>query len=41
MIYIGIDIAKENHYASFADSNGEVIQEALGYKISHWDNLNK
>ena len=34
MVYIGIDIAKENHYASFADSNGEVIQEAFLVKNS-------
>lgn len=27
MIYVGIDIAKTNHYASIIDSNGEVIQE--------------
>ena len=29
MYYIGFDIAKENHYASIANSNGEVIQEAF------------
>lgn len=29
MYYIGFDIAKENHYASIADSNGEIIQEAF------------
>lgn len=34
MIYIGFDIAKENHYASIADSNGEVIQEAFLVKNS-------
>lgn len=34
MIYIGFDIAKENHYASIADSNGEVIQEAFLIKNS-------
>ena len=28
MYYIGFDIAKENHYASIADSNGEVIRSA-------------
>ncbi len=28
MFYIGFDIAKENHYASIADSSGEIIQEA-------------
>jgi transposase len=27
MIYVGIDVAKTNHYASIIDSNGEVIQE--------------
>ena len=26
MSYVGFDIAKENHYASIADSNGEIIQ---------------
>jgi len=34
MIYIGFDIAKENHYASIANSNGEVIQEAFLVKNS-------
>lgn len=34
MVYIGFDIAKENHYASFADSNGEVIVEAFLVKNS-------
>jgi len=34
MFYIGFDIAKENHYASIADSNGEVIQEAFLVKNS-------
>ena len=34
MYYIGFDIAKENHYASFANSNGEVIQEAFLVKNS-------
>ena len=34
MYYIGFDIAKENHYASIADSNGEVIQEAFLVKNS-------
>lgn len=27
MIYVGIDVAKTNHYASIIDSNGEVIEE--------------
>ena len=27
MIYVGIDVAKTNHYASIIDSNGEVIHE--------------
>ena len=27
MIYVGIDVAKTNHYASIIDSNGEVIDE--------------
>ena len=27
MIYVGVDIAKTNHYASIIDSNGEVIVE--------------
>lgn len=27
MIYVGIDIAKTNHYASIIDSNGEVLSE--------------
>ena len=27
MIYVGIDVAKTNHYASIIDSNGEVIYE--------------
>lgn len=34
MIYIGFDIAKENHYASIANSDGEVIQEAFLVKNS-------
>ncbi len=34
MIYIGFDIAKENHYTSFADSNGVIIQEAFLVKNS-------
>ena len=34
MIYIGFDIAKENHYASIADSNGETIQDAFLVKNS-------
>jgi len=34
MIYIGFDIAKENHYASIANSNGEVIVEAFLVKNS-------
>ena len=34
MYYIGFDIAKENHYASIANSNGEVIQEAFLVKNS-------
>ena len=34
MYYIGFDIAKENHYASIANSNGEMIQEAFLVKNS-------
>ena len=34
MYYIGFDIAKENHYASIANSNGEVIQKAFLVKNS-------
>ncbi len=34
MFYIGFDIAKENHYASVANSNGEVIIEAFLVKNS-------
>lgn len=34
MYYIGFDIAKENHYASIADSNGNIIQEAFLVKNS-------
>ena len=34
MFYIGFDIAKENHYASIADSNAEIIQEAFLVKNS-------
>ena len=34
MYYIGFDIAKENHYASIANSYGEVIQEAFLVKNS-------
>ncbi len=34
MYYIGFDIAKENHYASIADSNGEIIEEAFLVKNS-------
>ncbi len=34
MIYIGFDIAKGNYYASFADSNGEIIQETFLVKNS-------
>lgn len=34
MYYIGFDIAKENHYASIADSNGDIIQEAFLVKNS-------
>ena len=29
MYYIGFDIAKENHYASVADSQGEVVIPAF------------
>ena len=36
MYYIGFDIAKENHYASIANSNGEVIQEAFLVKKEYW-----
>jgi len=35
MYYIGFDIAKENHYASIVNSNGEVIQEAFLVKNSN------
>ena len=35
MIYIGFDIAKENHYASVANSDGEVIIEAFLVKNSY------
>lgn len=35
MYYIGFDIAKENHYASIANSNGDVIQEAFLVKNSY------
>ena len=35
MYYIGFDIAKENHYASIANSNGDVIQEAFLVKNSN------
>lgn len=34
MFYIGFDIAKENHYASVANSNGEVLIEAFLVKNS-------
>ena len=34
MYYIGFDIAKENHYASIANSYGEVVQEAFLVKNS-------
>ena len=34
MYYIGFDIAKENHYASIANSNGEIIEEAFLVKNS-------
>ncbi len=34
MIYIVFDIAKENHYASIADSNGQIIHEAFLVKNS-------
>lgn len=34
MIYVGVDIAKENHYASIINSNGEVIQEPFLVKNS-------
>ena len=34
MFYIGFDIAKENHYASVANSNGEIIIEAFLVKNS-------
>ena len=34
MIYIGFDIAKENHYASIADSDGKIIQKAFLVKNS-------
>lgn len=35
MYYIGFDIAKENHYASIANTNGDVIQEAFLVKNSN------
>ena len=34
MYYIGFDIAKENHYASVANSNGEIVIEAFLVKNS-------
>lgn len=34
MYYICFDIAKENHYASIANSYGEIIQEAFFVKNS-------
>lgn len=34
MFYIGFDIAKENHYASIANSNGEIIVEPFLVKNS-------
>ena len=34
MIYVGVDIAKENHYASIINSNGEVICEPFLVKNS-------
>ena len=34
MYYIGFDIAKENHYASIANSNGEIVIEAFLVKNS-------
>ena len=34
MIYVGVDIAKENHYASIINSNGEVIQKPFLVKNS-------
>lgn len=34
MFYIGFDIAKENHYASVADSNGDIIIDAFLVKNS-------
>lgn len=34
MFYIGFDISKENHFASIANSNDEVIQEAFLAKNS-------
>ena len=34
MYYIGFDIAKENHYASVANSNGEIVIEAFLAKNS-------
>ena len=34
MYYICFDIAKENHYASIANSYGKIIQEAFFVKNS-------
>ena len=34
MFYIGFDIAKENHYASVANANGEIVIEAFLVKNS-------
>ena len=34
MYYIGFDIAKENHYASIANSYGEIVIEAFLVKNS-------
>lgn len=35
MIYVGIDVAKTNHYASIIDSNGEVLCEPFLVKNNH------
>lgn len=35
MIYIGIIIAKQKHFASIMSANGEVLVEAFGFTNDH------
>lgn len=35
MIYVGIDIAKQTHYASVMNSDGEILAESIPFTNDH------